>query len=92
VCPGSSGASRVSGMPQTHGEQDPRAGLTPQPSALDLTRFREDGYQRWRREFGDHLEIPRDLRTQRLLYEAFQAGYWHCYGDFREKILYVPTV
>jgi hypothetical protein len=76
-------------MPQTHGEQDPNAGLRHAP---DMTQFREDGYQRWIREFGGLLELPDDLPTQRLMYEAFQAGYWSCYGDFRVKILYVPPV
>jgi hypothetical protein len=74
-------------MPQTHGEEDPRAGLIPRSPAPDLTQYRESGYQRWLREFGGHLGTPEDLPTQRLLYEAFQAGYWACYGDFREKIL-----
>jgi len=79
-------------LPQTHGEPDPHAGLIRRPPPPDLTQFREDGYQRWIREFGGYLDIPADLPTQRLMYEAFQAGYWHCYGDFREKILYEPSV
>jgi hypothetical protein len=79
-------------VPQTHGKQDTEARPVSRPSAHDLARVREDGFQRWWRESGGQLDIPEDLPTQRLMYEAFQAGYWHCYGDFREKILYEPPV